>query len=218
LKRRTDALRLLLALLVALAFVWLVFTREQRHHYFTWLGIENRAHARASSAHDKPFVPRFAVGLLAPESLNRGRPRAGGFTFSPVVHEAVGSPCVAEGVANPTRSTQGQIYSWVDAEGRKNFSDKPPDQEPSAVIGTTADGGVSMFSADYKYLGKQPQTEFQRALERNIDGVSRMFSTELRLRTVEPLARQRHRNRRHSAVHAVSEQENLGLGHDRRVL
>ncbi len=44
-----------------------------------------------------------------------------------------------------------------------------------------------MFSADYKYLGKPPQTEFQRALERNIDGVFRMFSTELQLRTVEPL-------------------------------
>lgn len=44
-----------------------------------------------------------------------------------------------------------------------------------------------MFSADYQYLGKAPPADFQRALERNIDGVFRFFDRDLGLREVAPL-------------------------------
>jgi hypothetical protein len=44
-----------------------------------------------------------------------------------------------------------------------------------------------MFSADFTYLGKQPPADFRAALEKNVDGVFRMFSTELGLRAAEPL-------------------------------
>ncbi len=181
-QRRTDASRSLLALLLSIVFVWLVSNQEQRQQALSWLGIASATPVRASLDNNKPFVPRIAPELMTPAGLSTRS-----LSFASLVHGAIGNPCIEEGAANPTQASISRIYSWVDSQGRTNFSDVPPDDKQATVVGATADGGVSMFSADYKYLGKQPPVDFRAALERNVDGVFRMFSTELGLRSTEPL-------------------------------
>ncbi len=181
-QRRTDASRSLLALLLSIVFVWLVSNQEQRQQARSWLGIAGATPVRASLDHNKPFVPRIAPELMPPAALSTR-----GVSIASLVHSAIGNPCIGEGAANPTHASNSRIDSWVDSQGRTNFSDVPPDDRQATVIGATADGGVSMFSADFNYLGKQPPADFRAALERNVDGVFRMFSTELGLRAAEPL-------------------------------
>ena len=185
-KHRSDALRFLLALLTTLAFVWFVSTKEQQHQYLSWLGIADST-ARDHSTVGNTSIPKYTLGFRSPGPTGSERSGTRSSNFSPIDHGSVGSPCISDGVAHPTRSSKDQIYRWVDGEGRTHFSDKPPDEQQSKVVGYTADGGVGMFSADYKYLGKKPPVDFQRSLERNIDGVFRMFDRALHLKDVAPL-------------------------------
>ncbi|MGB5832156.1 MAG: DUF4124 domain-containing protein, partial [Thiohalocapsa sp.] len=185
-KRRSDALRIVVAILATVAFLWFVSTEEQQRQYLVWLGLAESP-VRQTPSIPAGWDPVFEFAVASPTHVAVPHLLTGGRRFSTISHDAVGSPCIAAGVVNPTLSSKHQIYRWVDEAGRSSFSDKPPQARQSEIVGQTADGGVGMFSAGYKYLGETPPLGFQRELERNIDGVFRFFERELDLKDVAPL-------------------------------
>ncbi len=101
--------------------------------------------------------------------------------------DGIGHPCRTSGVANPTHKTQQEVYRWTDADGRPAFSDQPPRGTDAQVVGLTAEGGVGMFSSDYRFVGGAGDSAFASALPANIDGVFRFLAKGLALHEVQPL-------------------------------
>lgn len=105
------------------------------------------------------------------------------------VHEIEASSfaCRPRKALNPSRKSAREVYRWVGSDGQIVFSDQSPNPDRAQVVGQTSDGGVGMFSTDYRFIGSDPKSEFQRDLARNIDGVFRFLADNLQLRDVEPL-------------------------------
>jgi hypothetical protein len=101
--------------------------------------------------------------------------------------DGIGHACRPGGAANPTHKTQQEVYRWTDADGRPAFSDQPPRDADAQVVGLTAEGGVGMFSSDYRFVGGAGDNAFETALPANIDGVFRFLAKGLALHGVQPL-------------------------------
>jgi hypothetical protein len=179
-ERRASALPgLLAAVVLSLALVWLVSSEEQREGYRTLLGVAGQAPAASAPPVPRPAtVQRPQPVRSDPRPLSASRHGSG---------EAAGSPCANQGPANPARTVAGRVYRWTDAEGRVQFSDRPPAQAEAQVLGATAAGGVGSFSVETQYLGPEPPAAFKLALSTNIDGVFRIIHRELGLRSARPL-------------------------------
>ncbi|WP_373509168.1 hypothetical protein [Thiocapsa sp.] len=67
------------------------------------------------------------------------------------------------------------------------FSDRKPSVPDARVVGHTAEGGVGMFSTDYRFFGARRDSGFDSAVSANIDGVFRFLAKGLDLEGVEPL-------------------------------
>ena len=93
--------------------------------------------------------------------------------------EGIGHPRCAKGAANPIHKTQQEVYRWTDADGRPAFSDQPPRGADAQVVGRTAEGGVGMFSSDYRFVGGAGDRAFEPAVPANIDGVLRFLAKGL---------------------------------------
>lgn len=191
---------LLAALVLSLALVWLGSTEEQREGYRTLLGLAGQG----PGAGQRPSVP-LPAAVQGPQPV-----RAEPFSPSTSRHgseEAVGNPCATDGPANPARTVAGRVYRWADADGRVQFSDRPPGAAEAEVLGPTAAGGVGNFSVETRYLGPEPPAAFKLALSTNIDGVFRIIHRELGLRSARPL---------HVNLTVVNGQERFAAYRDQR--
>jgi hypothetical protein len=174
------AFPLLIALLLSTGLVWLASSEEQRRGYLDAIGLGQWARS-LPQVHD-PFNVAPIAGrsssqtpFLIPDARQR------------VSHDEIGSPCARTRTPNPTRKAQREVYRYTDEAGRAVFSDRKPTVPDARVVGHTAEGGVGMFSTDYRFSGARRDSVFDSAVSANIDGVFRFLAKGLDLEGVEPL-------------------------------
>jgi hypothetical protein len=160
--------------------MWLASSEEQRRSYLDVLGLGQWARSLTGLQDPFEIVPTAVrspsqTSILIPETRRR------------VSHDEVGSPCAPIRTPNPTRKAQRDVYRFTDDAGRAVFSDRKPTVHDARVVGHTAEGGVGMFSTDYRFFGARRDSGFDSAVSANIDGVFRFLAKGLDLEGVEPL-------------------------------
>lgn len=188
---RASKLAALMVLSTILA--WLISSNDQRIGYLRAFGLGTLIDRFAGQelvvsapgfeyslirfpARHEPSRPSLELARRLEDPLSRPR------------HETdIGQPCSRRPVVNPSRKTQREIYRWTDASGKVVFSDRTPSTAPAQVIGQTSQGGVGMFSAEYRYLGGEPDPAFRLTVAANVNGVFQFLVTSLGLQEVEPL-------------------------------
>jgi hypothetical protein len=173
-------LPLFVVFLLSTGLVWLASSEEQRFGYLDAIGLGQWARS-LPQVHDfldaAPISGRSSAQtpFLIPDARQR------------VSHDEIGSPCARTRTPNPTRKAQREVYRYTDDAGRAVFSDRKPTVPDASVVGHTAEGGVGMFSTDYRFLGARRDSGFDAAVSANIDGVFRFLANGLDLDGVEPL-------------------------------
>ncbi|WP_296704490.1 DUF1570 domain-containing protein [Thiocapsa sp. UBA6158] len=170
----------LVMLVLSAGLMWLVSSDEQRKGYLGALGLGEWA--------------RSLIGLQDSFDIVPIAGRSSRQTSVPILearhhvsHDAIGSPCARTRTPNPTRKAQREVYRYTDEAGRAVFSDRKPTVHDARVVGHTAEGGVGMFSTDYRFFGARRDSGFDSAVSANIDGVFRFLAKGLDLEGVEPL-------------------------------
>jgi hypothetical protein len=177
-----------LAVMLGLAVTWRLGTTTQRHELLETLhlsGLMDRIVEMRPVNNDPTGSQPIAQMVLLPPV-----PALGPKVVEIAPSRAPGdleSACRPDAIANPTRKTSREVFRWTDANGKVVFSDRNPAGDEAQVIGRTADGGVSMFSTDYRFIGRSAQPEFELELSSNIDGVFRFLADSLDLANVKPL-------------------------------
>lgn len=186
--RFRAVLRLALAVVLSLALVWLVSTEDQRRGYLKMLGLWEAAQALGGkNLRIAAFGSEFEIAHFLPRPIAAPPPSALTTDGTRYAQDGIGHPCRTSGPANPTHKTQQEVYRWTGADGRPAFSDQPPRGADAQVVGLTAEGGVGMFSSDYRFVGGAGDSAFASALPANIDGVFRFLAKGLALHGVQPL-------------------------------
>jgi hypothetical protein len=174
------ALLLSVAFLLSTGLMWLVSSDEPRKGYLDALGLGQWARALIGLQDPLEIVP--IAGRAPPQTsfpILETRQR--------VSHDEIGSPCARTRTPNPTRKAQREVYRYTDEAGRAVFSDRKTTVHDARVVGHTAEGGVGMFSTDYRFFGARSDSGFDSAVSSNIDGVFRFLAKGLDLEGVEPL-------------------------------
>lgn len=153
-------LRILVALAIAVALVWLASNEDQRC--------------------------ATLEALHLPEALGRCRatarvPQDRGIEFR------LGSPCGRAGPTHPSQKAKGRIYRWTGANGKPVFSDRPPPDGSGQAVGVTQAQGVGGFSLDYDFEGGRRDGVFDQAIRANVAGVFRFLTRDLGLAGMEPV-------------------------------
>lgn len=174
------ALPFFVVFLLSTGLMWLASSEEQRLGYLDAMGLGQWARSLPGVHNPFKIVPiagrsSAQTPFLIPDVRQR------------VSHDEIGSPCAWTRTPNPTRKAQREVYRYTDDAGRAVFSDRKPTVPDASVVGHTAEGGVGMFSTDYRFFGARRDSGFDSAVSANIDGVFRFLANGLDLDGVEPL-------------------------------
>lgn len=206
-----GAFKIVVLIVLSTILAWLISTNDQRLGYLRTLGFADvleqlagqelvlagpgfeyslvRFPPRAEPARPAAPRPKAPTQDTAEQPESAVTPLLVQLAPAPKRHDYgdIGRPCLALPVLNPSHKQAREIYRWTDASGNVIFSDRRPAADSADVVGQTSEGGVGMFSAEYRFVGQAPDPAFKLALASNVDGVFRFLAESIGERDLEPL-------------------------------